>query len=58
MNVDLSPQRSPVFRATAPRCSPDVVYIPRLLSADVSCYPRQETGDIVIELSSEEDFDD
>ena len=55
--VVFSPQRPPVCHVSPPRCSPGGVHTPRLLSADASYYLEQEDGDVIIESSSEEDFD-
>lgn len=48
----------PVGRGSHLQRSSDVVHTPRLLSADSSYFLEQEDGDVIIESSSEEDFDD
>ena len=52
-----SSQTPPVCRVSHHYPSPGGVTTPRLLSADASYYLEQEEGDVIIESSSEEDFD-
>jgi len=57
--VVFSPQRPTVSHVSpAARFSPAGVHTPRILSADASYYLEQEDGDVIVESSSEEDFDD
>jgi len=53
-----SSQSAPVCHVPRHYPSPGGVATPRLLSADASYYLEQEEGDVIIESSSEEDFDD
>ena len=51
-------QQPPVCRVSPPHYSPGGARTPRLLSAEASYYLEQEDGDVIIESSSDEDFDD
>jgi len=53
-----SSQSPPVCHVSRHYPSPGGIATPRLLSADASYYLEQEEGDVIIESSSEEDFDD